>query len=90
MKRKIKVITFYKRGDEEFKFNVTKNNKVKTHHINLFKTQRNCLWLLNIYYEKTMGGRKHSLNLVGPGQGQRPPVFFYTVYKFENHLYILY
>ena len=31
-----------------------------------------------------MGGRKHSLNLVGPGQGQRPPVFFYTTYRFEN------
>ena len=31
-----------------------------------------------------MGGRKRSLNLVGPGQGQRPPVFFYTTYIFEN------
>ena len=31
-----------------------------------------------------MGGRKHSLNLVGPGQGQRPLVFFYTTYRFEN------
>ena len=31
-----------------------------------------------------MGGRKYSLNLVGPGQGQRPPVFFYTTYNFEN------
>ena len=31
-----------------------------------------------------MGGRKHSLNFVGPGQSQRPPVFFYTTYNFEN------
>ena len=31
-----------------------------------------------------MDGRKYSLNLVGTGQGQRPPVFFYTTYRFEN------
>ena len=31
-----------------------------------------------------MGGRKHSLNLIGSGQGQRPPVFYYTTYRFEN------
>ena len=31
-----------------------------------------------------MGGRKHSLNFVGPKQGQKPPVFFYTTYRFEN------
>ena len=23
-------------------------------------------------------------NLVGPGQGQRPPVLFYSTYRFEN------
>ena len=27
-----------------------------------------------------MGDRKHSLNLIGPGRDQRPPVFFYTIY----------
>ena len=37
-----------------------------------------------------MGGRKHSLNLIGPGQGQRPPVFFNTIYIFENHMCIFY
>ena len=31
-----------------------------------------------------MGGQKRSLNLVGPGQGQRPPVLFYSTYRFEN------
>ena len=31
-----------------------------------------------------MGSRKHSLDLVEPGRGQRPPVFFYTIYRFEN------
>ena len=31
-----------------------------------------------------MGRRKYSLNLVGPGQGQRPPVLFYSTYRFEN------
>ena len=38
-----------------------------------------------------MGGRKYSLNLVGPGQGQRPPVFlYYTIYmhRFENIIHI--
>ena len=34
---------------------------------------------------KLMGGRKHSLNLIGPGQSQRPPVFFYNIYKFLKH-----
>ena len=28
-----------------------------------------------------MGDQKHSLILVGPKQGQRPSVFFYTIYK---------
>ena len=46
-----------------------------------------------------MGGQKHSLNLIGPERGQRPPVFFYTRYRFENsniyiyvglYIYILY
>ena len=32
-----------------------------------------------------MDSRKHSLNLIGPGQGQRPPVFFYNMYRFEKH-----
>ena len=40
---------------------------------------------------KSMGGRKRSLNLVGPGQGQRPPVFlFYTIYlvfKIKHNTY---
>ena len=31
-----------------------------------------------------MGGRKRSLNLVGPGQDQRSPVLFCIKYKFEN------
>ena len=35
-----------------------------------------------------MGGRKHSLNLIGPGQGQSPPVFFYTIGTFENIIHI--
>ena len=30
---------------------------------------------------KSMDGRKRSLNLIGPGRGQRPPVFlFYNIY----------
>ena len=34
-----------------------------------------------------MGGRKHSLNLIGPGRDQRPPVFFYTIYiAFKNNI----
>ena len=40
---------------------------------------------------KSMGGQKRSLNLVGPGQGQRPPVFLYYttyMYNFENIIYI--
>ena len=40
---------------------------------------------------KPIGGRKHSLNLVEPGQGQRPPVFlYYTIYmhRFENIIHI--
>ena len=40
---------------------------------------------------KPMGSRKRSLNLVGPGQGQRPPVFlFYTIYlvfKIKHNTY---
>ena len=32
-----------------------------------------------------MGGRKHSLNLIGPGRGQSPPVFFYNTYRFKKH-----
>ena len=38
-----------------------------------------------------MGGLKRSLNLVGPGQGQRPLVFlFYTIYnRFENIIHIV-
>ena len=35
-----------------------------------------------------MGGRKHSLNLIGPGQSQSPPVFFYNTYRFENKIHI--
>ena len=35
-----------------------------------------------------MGGRKHSLNLIGPGRGQNPPVFFYNTYRFENIIHI--
>ena len=31
-----------------------------------------------------MDGRKRSLNLVGSGQDQRPPVLFCIKYKFEN------
>ena len=40
---------------------------------------------------KSIGGQKRSLNLVGPGQGQRPPVFlFYTIYnRFENIIHIV-
>ena len=45
------------------------------------------LWFLN-FHLKLIGGQNHSLNLIRPGQGQRSPVFFYTVYKFENHIYI--
>ena len=40
---------------------------------------------------KSMGGQKRSLNLIGPGQGQRPPVFlYYTIYmhRFENIIHI--
>ena len=47
----------------------------------------NRLWYQNNLI-KPMGGRKHSLNFVGLGQGQRPPVFFYTMYNFENHIHI--
>ena len=42
---------------------------------------RKGLWFLN-FYLKFMGGQNHSLNLIGPRQGQRPPVFFYTTYRF--------
>ena len=35
-----------------------------------------------------MDGRKHSLNLIVPGQGQSPPVFFYTIGTFENIIHI--
>ena len=35
-----------------------------------------------------MGGRKHSLNLIGSGRSQSPPVFFYNTYRFENIIYI--
>ena len=35
-----------------------------------------------------MDGRKHSLNLIGSGQGQSPPVFFYTIGTFENIIHI--
>ena len=45
------------------------------------------LWFLN-FHLKLMGGQNHSLNLIGPGQGQRPPVFFYTTYRVENNIYI--
>ena len=37
---------------------------------------------------KLLDGRKLSLNLIGPGRGQRPPVFFYSMYKFENIIHI--
>ena len=32
-----------------------------------------------------MGDQKHSLNLIGPRQGQKPPVSFYNIYKFLKH-----
>ena len=36
-----------------------------------------------------MGDRKHSLNLIGPERGQRPPVFFYTIYiDFKNNIHL--
>ena len=36
-----------------------------------------------------MDGRKHSLNLIGPGRGQSQPViFFYNTYRFENIIHI--
>ena len=37
---------------------------------------------INIILKRFMGGRNHSLNLIGSGQGQRPPIFFYTTYRF--------
>ena len=43
---------------------------------------------VNFYIQKLMGGRKHSLNLIRSGQGQKPPVFFYTTYSFENDIHI--
>ena len=44
-----------------------------------------------LYFLKPMGGRKRFLNLIGLGQGQRPPVFlYYTIYisRFENIIHI--
>ena len=41
-------------------------------------------WFLN-FHLKLIGSRNHSLNLIGSGQGQRPPVFFYNIYKFLKH-----
>ena len=35
-----------------------------------------------------MGGRKYFLNLIGPRQGQSPPMFFYTIGTFENIIHI--
>ena len=54
------------------------------------KTYENCPWFLYFIFKSNWAVENHSLNLVGPGRGQRPPVFFYTVNKFENYLYILY
>ena len=45
------------------------------------KYSRKRLWFLN-FHLKLRGGQNHSLNLIGSGQGQRPPVFFYTTYRF--------
>ena len=67
------------------------NNQITTHYENhlwfklyILKTHEIRLWYLLYFYFfllKPMGGRKRSLNLVGPGQGQRPPVFlFYTIH----------
>ena len=42
----------------------------------------------NFYIQKLMGSQKHSLNLIGLGRGQRPPVFFYTTYRFKNNIYL--
>ena len=44
-----------------------------------FKTLENRLWYL-ICVLNQWAVEKHSLNLVGSGQGQRPPVFlFHTI-----------
>ena len=48
---------------------------------NLFKNFIKIVCGIYFIFLKSMGGQKLSLNLVGPGQGQRPPVFlFYTIY----------
>ena len=39
---------------------------------------------VNFYIKKLMDGQKHSLNLIGPGRGQRPPVFFYNTYRYKT------
>ena len=59
------------------------NRSYHTHRIH-----EKCLWFLYFIFENQWAVENHSLNLVGPGQGQRPPVFFYTMYKFESHLYL--
>ena len=62
-----------------FKLNDTNNNQIIIHH--------EIVCGLNFIFYKQMGGRKHSLNLVGSGRGQRPLVFF-ILYIFENHMCI--
>ena len=56
------------------------------HNINLLKLIRKLYAIIKKTFimKRQWAVEKYSLNLVGPGQGQRPPVFFYTTYRFEN------
>ena len=37
------------------------------------------------FKENIMGGKKHSLKVIGSGQRQGPPVSFHTTYRFSKY-----